>query len=418
MKKLTSILLVASLLTPFSWANDQIAQEASLYRNMRESHTILISENKGNEISQQYAGTKKFEKIRTIVNDRNINRCASLTVSALKKTEQDVKEAILALRLNNDLDDVSAGLLLKASELNKRPKLTLVRNDLMAEDEERALELLKKEVATIYSKGVCPEDAYRKLAFAFFADSVKFKKNFKFILEKGNEQRILNDKLYADLEFFRANKVHEWPITLNDYASTIEKINKTFPNRKEDSSAMVTNIGTWKNKTSLRSQLHEKFNGTQIILLGNVIKDLKRRLESKDINVHIEFSDGPTEIISFSPMEKFRFILKLLRKELATLNNGSLLGGRQATYRDLIVAAYELGYVSSVEIEQLASLEEIWNPQKTTKEKVMFWVKMFGGVASAFLPPPFGFVSVLAIMVIDQQLAEAPVDRDSDFNLL
>ena len=69
------------------------------------------------------------------------------------------------------------------------------------------------------------------------------------------------------------------------------------------------------------------------------------------------------------------------------------------------------------EIEQLASLQEIWNPSKTTKEKVMYWVKTFGGVASVLLPPPFGFVSVMAIMLIDQSIKDAPVDRDPDFNL-
>jgi hypothetical protein len=136
------------------------------------------------------------------------------------------------------------------------------------------------------------------------------------------------------------------------------------------------------------------------------------------VTIHINYVNQDSEIINLSPMEKFRFILKLLRKELATINNSSMLNGQRASYSDIITAAYEVGYISSQEIEAFASLEDIWNPKKTTKEKVMTWIKLFGGVSAVLLPPPFGFLSVLVIMLIDQQVSEAPVDPDSDFNLM
>ena len=91
--------------------------------------------------------------------------------------------------------------------------------------------------------------------------------------------------------------------------------------------------------------LYNKFDSTQIILLANIVKGLKTRLESKDVTININYVDRPTEIIELTPMEKFRFILKLLRKEMADLNNSSLLQGRNANYLDLITAAYEVGYI-------------------------------------------------------------------------
>ena len=117
-------------------------------------------------------------------------------------------------------------------------------------------------------------------------------------------------------------------------------------------------------------------------------------------------------------MERFRLSIKLLRKELAILNNSDLLNGQHASYLDIIAAGYETGIVKADELEALQSLEEIWNPKKSQKEKAIFWLKNFGGMATVLVPQPYSLLAVLAIMVIDQQINIPKPNPDEDYNLL
>lgn len=423
MKKLFIPFIVASLLLNPLNAEEFALSEQAIFVNLRESETALIGQKEALKLKERYAGSGALDIGLELLNDRSINRCATKFVATAGHKlglngVAEMEEFILGLRVSDAIDDVAAELFIKAARIKPILNHAIAHNNLTAEEEVRALDLYRKQVEEIKGKKYCAEDAYRSIVFELYTGSLKFKKTLKHINYLALEKKIISEGMFKDFENLRAADVHEWPMTLSKYAANLESIAKKFPERKAEQSQTMTKKGKWKGKNSLRQTLHEKFNSTQIYLLADVIKKMKKRLDSKNIQVHINYSKEQTEIINFSPMEKFRFILKLLRKELATLNNGSLLGGQQATYIDIIAAAYEVGYINSVEIEQLAALEEIWNPQKTTKEKVMFWVKTFGGVASVFLPPPFGFVSVLAIMLIDQQIADAPVDRDSDFNLL
>lgn len=393
----------------------------SPYKNLREGKSHLITKFKLDDVRSRYKDTEDLLILRQIINDKNINRCATKVVAAIQNklglySEEEVELAVLGLRLDESIDDVAAGILIKAS--NSKLSNSLARNDLTTEEESKAMEIYKTKVADLQNKNLCIEDTFREVVGKLAVSSNKYLKSLKHLNKLALNKKIIKADDFKVIEKMRVLKVHEWPLTLNNYRSNLDYIAKAFPNRVKESSQVVTDAARFRSKSSLRQSLHEKFNGTQIIMLANVVKSLKKRLDSTDVTIHINYVDEQSEIISLSPMEKFRFILKLLRKELATLNNGTLLNGQRANYIDIITAAYEVGYISSVEIEQFAGLEDIWNPKKTTKEKVMTWVKMFGGLSAVFLPPPFGFLSVMAIMLIDQQVSEAPINTDSDFNLL
>lgn len=422
-----NILIITSLCLSLSlnlFAQELIDLNAvdNPYKNLREGSSHLISNNKRDEINNLYRGSPDLAVLKKIIADKNINRCATKVVASMQNelglnSEKDIELAVLALRLDESLDDVSAGILIKAADTNFIAN-PIAKNELTLEEEAKALAVYKTKVVDLQNKKLCKEDVYRELVGKLNTASLKFTKHLKHLNKLALNKNIIKETEYRSIETMRATKVHEWPITLSSYRSSLDTIAKNFPLRTKEASKLVTDAGRFRSKTSLRQGLYEKFNGTQIMILANVVKSLKKRLDSKDIKIHINYVDQDSEIINLSPMEKFRFILKLLRKELATLNNGTILGGQRANYIDIITAAYEVGYISSTEIEQFAALEDIWNPKKSTKEKVMVWVKVFGGIASVLLPPPFGFLSVMAIMLIDQQVQDAPVDPDSDFNLL
>ncbi|MDD4972761.1 MAG: hypothetical protein PHY93_00340 [Bacteriovorax sp.] len=423
MKKIILIALVSTLTfnlvaqaVPPSELND------SPYRNMREGNSRLINSSKETEISKLYKNTKSIEVLRKIISDKSINRCATKVVLAIKDKlnfshRNDVELAILGLRQDNSIDDITANILTAATSLNILIPNLIAKNDLTSDEEDKALEIFNTEAKHIKNKTLCIEDVYRDLVGKLATDSSKFVKNLKHINKLALDNNVINNNDFKILEKLRAKKVYEWPITLSEYSQSLDNIAINFPMRTRESAELITDV-KFRVKKSLRQSLYEKYNSIQIMLLANIARDMKKRLESRDITININYVDQNSEIINLSPMEKFRFILKLLRKELATVNNGSLLGGKAANYMDIITASYEVGYISSNEITAMASLQEIWNPTKTTKEKVMYWTKTFGGIASVLLPPPFGFVAVMAIMLIDQQVAAAPIDHDSDFNLM
>lgn len=424
MKTTLLITTLCSSLTLNLFAQEiaHLSPSDSSYRNMREANSNFISSKKEEEIKQLYKGTASLESLREVINDKTINRCATKVVKSIQSklnvySENETEMAILGLRLDESIDDVTASILLKANEIDTASS-TNAKNDLTPAEENKAMEIYKSQVQSINDRSLCIEDTYRTLYKKLSEGSYKFPKEMKRINRLALNYGLIKDSQYKSLESMRASKVHEWPMTLTNYRTNIDAINKAFPKRVKEASKFVTHAGKFRTKTGLRQSLYERFNSTQIILLANVVQSLKKRLDSKDVTIHINYVNQESEIINLSPMEKFRFILKLLRKELATINNSSMLNGQRASYSDIITAAYEVGYISSQEIEAFASLEDIWNPKKTTKEKVMTWVKLFGGVSAVLLPPPFGFLSVLVIMLIDQQVSEAPVDPDSDFNLM
>ena len=423
MKKLILISTIISTLTLNLFADDigELNAPDRIYDNIREGKSSLMSGQKEEEVRNEYQGNPDLKKLQSIMADRSINRCATKVIRKFKfelglSSERDVELAILGLRLYDSLDDVSASILMKANDHSNTVAGPITKNELSSDEEDEALSIYKDKSDEIQNKSLCLEDTYRDLVGKLASKSPKFFRNLKHINKLARNNGYISDDEFKMLEVFRIKKVHEWPVTLNSYAQSLDSLAKRFNTRTKEKSNLITQT-KFRQKYSMRMELYNKFDSTQIILLANIVKGLKTRLESKDVKIIINYDDRPAETIELTPMEKFRFILKLLRKEMADLNNSTLLEGKNATYLDLITAAYEVGYIGAAEIEQLASLQEIWNPTKTPKEKAMFWVKTFGGVASVLLPPPFGFVSVMAIMLIDQQIKDAPVNRDPDFNL-
>ncbi len=391
------------------------------YENQRESSSRFINTENESEIKRLYDQTSNFEILKEISKDKSINFCASKFIQSIKNKlylldPKEIETAILGLRINDSLDDISTNILLKTNAMTTALPSIIVKNDLNDEEEKRSLEIFRSNLKSLKDDSQCIEDSYRALVKSLIKEMPKFYKNLKHINNIAYKNNLINKKQFKILEVLRANKVYEWPLTLSEYGNTLMSLAKAFPSRSKDSSVLVSKVSI-KQKKSLRQNLFERYNSTQIMIMAKIIADLKRRLDSNDVSIIIDYQDHDSEIIALSPMEKFRFMLKLLRRELAQLNNGSLMNGQNANYLDLIAASYEVGKIQSSEIEQLASLQEIWDPSRSPKEKVMFWVRTFGNPASVLLPPPFGFVSMLALMLIDQQISEAPVNHDLDFIL-
>ena len=422
MKILSSVLtfgLFGLLSITQLWAQEVLpVVNAGIYSNLREGKSQYINRLNANEVKSSYEDIVKLGLLREVINDNKINGCASKLIPALESIDSnDVKNSILSLRLDNAIDDVVVGLLFRSLDMSSELSMPKQAEDLSENDLAIIKNIYNSHVKKFQDENQCPEDAYRSLYFSIATHSKLFARQFKRINKYAYKNNLISKEIFEKIEYFRVRKVHLWPSTLQEYKNNLMALAQAFPNRVKEETVFVTD-SKFGNKISLRQSLHARFSSTQIILISDVMKNLRKRLDAESVTISINYSNNESDVINLSPMEKFRLTIKLLRKEMAMLNNSNLLGGNYVTYSDVIAASYEVGYISSSEIEALAGLEEIWNPKKTKKEKVMFWAKTFGEIASVALPPPYGFISLMVIMIIDQQVADPKADPNADYNII
>ena len=86
---------------------------------------------------------------------------------------------------------------------------------------------------------------------------------------------------------------------------------------------------------------------------------------------------------------------------MAQLSLNTYFAGRTPSYLDLMISSYEVGMIPASELEEVAGLEEIWNPKKTFWQKAQVWVRTLSSVATIAVPPPYGFIPALALVVIE-----------------
>ncbi len=210
----------------------------------------------------------------------------------------------------------------------------------------------------------------------------------------------LNDQEYNEvISFYRAG-LGEWKTSLQKYLVKRKYVQRNAPVTGVGYSDFVTER-VKKLDGSLRQRLYERFSETQIDLMANIVKKLATRLNVDRGEVNLFIEDELVETIPLAPMEIYRMTIRLLRKEMLELNNSSLFQGNQFSYQDVITAAFEAGYVNGAEIEEIQRLEELWNPKKSIFQKLRFWIQTTVSVGTVLVPPPWNFLGVLALIVID-----------------
>lgn len=338
-----------------------------------------------------------------------------------KTTSSDFEGAVFYLRANDLLDDVASQILLNAYEVSEKKLFNTsgaasVLNKLEAD--------VLKKVATLFTQlnknyfsRYCYDEAYR-LFHSDLGKIVTFNESvLRDIFIEARTLRWISNEDYTKLEKARLSTLHMKTLSLKDYNKKIKSLRIQYPlaNAQERSDFVTLDNGAG---LTHRQQLLVQYNEIQIILMSNLIKKLRARLESDRIEIMVYDDNGNAiEVIPLDPMERFRFTLKLLRKEMTLLAINSQFKGRAPTYMDLIAASFETGLVAGSELNQLGSLEEIWNPKKTLWDKASFWVRSFSSVATVLIPPPYGFIPILAMVAIEatMQNRDTAIDDGSLF---
>jgi hypothetical protein len=79
-----------------------------------------------------------------------------------------------------------------------------------------------------------------------------------------------------------------------------------------------------------------------------------------------------------------------------------------------MVASYEVGTIPSSELKEIAGMQDIWNPKKSFWDKAQTWIRGAGSIATIILPPPFGFIPALGIVVIEMTTGKDDNNNQDD----
>lgn len=319
-----------------------------------------------------------------------------------------------AIRQQGLIDDVVLESLLRAYGVQKDTDRN-ARDVFTAPTTEVAADMRPlRDFSVKRARGKCLHENYREMMAAFRQSNENFnstalKKKLTAAVNAGE----LTERAASELKELIKDGVDTWEISLAEYVNKRQFLRNQFEVDASERANFVTSRVT-KGKVSHRQRLYAAYTPLQITLMANVIKKLKTRLESPKIEILVyEDEDTVEEVITLDPMERFRFAIRVLRKEMKLLSTNNYFLGRQPSYTDLMAAAYETGTITALELDQVASLEEIWNPRQTFWDKAAVWVRMFSGVLSVVVPPPYGFLPALGITVIEMMNRD-PVNDDQD----
>ncbi len=312
------------------------------------------------------------------------------------------------------IDDVVLDILLRAYGVQKDTDRSAADAFQVASTEASAEMRPLREFSVKRARGKCLHENYREMMAAYR----KLNENFNSsLLKKKLAAAVavgeLTEKAASELKELIRDDVDTWEISLAEYVTKRQFLRTQFEVNATERADFVTKK-VLKGKVSHRQRLYSAYTPIQMTLMGNVIKKLKTRLESPKIEILVYENAGTVqEVITLDPMERFRFAIRVLRKEMKLLSTNNYFLGRQPSYTDLMAAAYETGIITALELDQVAELEEIWNPHQSLWDRAAVWVRMFSGVLSVVVPPPYGFLPALGITVIEM-LNRDPVNDDQD----
>ncbi len=401
------------------------AQESINFRNDREGKSIYatgaVLRNLEN-VTREISGPEILSNYRAVLQGVNVSRVCAYDVNSQLKRRfvrlsprfNDYISTLHYLRSQNEIDDVALSILMKAEEVTTAVIEVKSPQDLRAPTDRvknAAILSILSEFEAKYAARDCFDDAYRKMwADIVRSDSGLRTAQLEALLVMARDRRKITSATYQKLERARAQELEASTLSLKSYHQKVRSIRLQYPLRdaSEKSNYITQKVDNM--KVSRRQKLMENYTDIQIMLMGNVVKRLRSRLEASRIDINIFDREGnPSETISLDPMERFRFAIKLLRKEIATLSLNTYFNGRSPDYLDVMAASYEIGLIPASEVDELAALEEVWNPRKTFWDKASTWITMFSSVATIAIPPPYGFIPALVLVVI-----EATTGRDAN----
>ncbi len=402
------ILVLASV---GAWANPHL-------RNDREGEPRLISRTDLRELQRWNPSADALRPIfEGALPGANSEVCAFTFNTSLHRGSQALPGyqgrrplLIKAMRQAGLIDDVVMGILLKADEAVRGVNSRLADDEVRPADAQDALAPFSRYQSR-RARGACLDENFRQLLGDFRnRRATTTPSDVLGWAGQAERQGLISPRALAELRAAVRAGVGEWRLTLKDYVDKKNFLRRQFPLARNERSNFVATKPARQNVTH-RQRLFDVYSGMQIAIMADVIRSFRAHLDSPRIEITVyDGADQVIETVSLDPMERFRFAIRYMRKEMRELSVNSYMDGLTPSYTDLMAAAYEVGVVTARELDEVAALEEIWNPRQTFAQKAMVWGRLFAGALSVALPPPYGFIPSLALVAIQAVMAEQPDD--------
>ncbi len=397
------------------------AQEAVSLKNDREGKSFYENPAKISRALRDFKGEELLEIYQNSIKGVEVQKlCAydmnkSMSDALLSKSRRfDAYEGVLLyLRSKDEIDDVSLKILLDARKVSTTTiDLPKAEANLRKPSDKVKLALMVKSVGTFrekFLKNACYDEAYRNLVQEIRKAGEVSDVEMEGLFVEAAKRKVINTETYLMLERARVGEVASNSLSLKSYFQKMQSLRLHKPLRDATERSDFVTEKVSKMKVSHRIRLYESYSDLQIMLMADVVKRLRTRLEAKKVTITIFGEEEEIETITLEPMERFRLAIKLLRKEMTLLATNTYFNGRSPDYMDLITASYETSLIPAVELKELGGLQEIWNPAKTFWEKASVWIRTFSSVATVAIPAPYGFIPALVLVVI-----EATVGKGAD----
>lgn len=334
--------------------------------------------------------------------------CSSIIHTTLSKdlgySAKKVKSLYYYLRSINEIDDISLKIFLKQIPLHG----TVKQNSSSKQLEIKYFNAFEKLIVPQAGKIRCEFSDISKLLVRLMKDlEVEKAKKLTTHLKTYLAQKPELEDILRPLILLSKNYKKPVKLALREYVSLKSEIRKqitdeVFEQMQTQEKSEYASEYLKKEKRTRRQKLYESYTFIQLILLKDIISELKRDLEAVRMEyVLYDALGGVVDTYTMDPMEQFCFTIKLMRKKLYTLNENFFFASRSGNFEDSMMAAVEFGVISTYEFDSVFGFKEIWDPQKSFWDKNRKWIQTFGSLTGVVLPPPFGAIPMLAIMGIE-----------------
>lgn len=234
---------------------------------------------------------------------------------------------------------------------------------------------------------------------------------------------IISTRTFVKLEYLRKDSfVKDRYLRLADYLKVIfnaknrlRPINADYEivDIEKESEFSSEKLGRF-SKITRRKDLYEKYNETQIVMLAQVLVKASRRMgvdpdvtaSRPVITQSFEFinqfgeRENYVEEIVLDPQSQYNLARKRMKKDMLDLEATDMFVGVNIYYDEVVMAAFETGYLTMEDIEYAIQYDDLWNPEKTKFERIMGFIFRITGYATFFVPPPWNVTATLGLAII------------------
>lgn len=360
---------------------------------------------------------------------------SNLEKDGFSNKNKDIQEYLKILRVNNSIDDILYEILasvtddyfgLLSVDINKKPAGYFLERKYLNE---------RNNIPKLFSNfdewpdevSLCSYEEYAYIKNNIWISETKKSnkpKHLKVMFMKAFEEKAISLESYNKLEFLRGNSnLNERNLWLKDYLRIVlHAKNKMVPLNQDyvpNSIDKEDNFASERlrrfSALTRRKLLYQKYNETQIIQLAQIIQKASRRMgvdpdvESSTPVIIQEFEiilaggkrENYIERIELDPQSQYNLARRLMRKDMVELQMMSNFVNVKITHQDLVMAAFETGYITFEDLEFVVQYDDLWNPEMSKWERISGFIFKVAGYSNFFIPPPFNVATSIAIGIIE-----------------